>query len=59
MTLHPAIALGGTGVIPVTFGLAEKQNLLVFVAMENGHWRITKVEDTTGYQGFHRYDPMD
>ncbi|MBB5406784.1 hypothetical protein HDG34_000705 [Paraburkholderia sp. HC6.4b] len=59
MTLHPAIALGGTAVIPVTFGLTEKQNLVVFVAKENGHWRITKVEDTTGYQGFHQYDPMD
>ncbi|MGF6485480.1 DUF3828 domain-containing protein [Paraburkholderia sp. JPY419] len=59
MTLHPAIALGGTVVIPLTFGLGEKQNLVVFVAKENGHWRITKVEDTTGYQGFHQYDPMD
>ncbi|MGF6382714.1 hypothetical protein OKW31_005692 [Paraburkholderia atlantica] len=59
MTLHPAIALGGTVVIPLTFGLGEKQHLVVFVAKENGHWRITKVEDTTGYQGFHQYDPMD
>ncbi|MGF6838175.1 hypothetical protein QF001_002042 [Paraburkholderia youngii] len=59
MTLHPAIALGETAVIPVTFGLEEKQDLVVFVAKENGHWRITKVEDTTGYQGFHQYDPMD
>jgi hypothetical protein len=32
----------------------------VFAVRENGHWRITKVEDTdNGYLGYHQYDPAD
>jgi Protein of unknown function (DUF3828) len=59
MVVHPRIMLDGTAVVPVTFGTAEKQNLVVFVQLEQGLWRVTKVEDTEGYLGFHQDDPTD
>ncbi|NIF78728.1 DUF3828 domain-containing protein [Paraburkholderia sp. Cy-641] len=62
MLVHPAIMLDGVAVIPVTFGVKpqDRQNLVVFVAKENGHRRITKVEDThNGYLGYHQYDAAD
>jgi len=62
LTVHPSIMLDGVAVTPVTFGQTsqDRQNLVVFVARENGHWRITKVEDTNnGYLGYHQYDPAD
>jgi Protein of unknown function (DUF3828) len=61
LTVHPAIMLGGVAVIPVTFGVTsqDRQDLVVFVVKDAGHWRITKVEDTDGYLGYHQYDPKD
>lgn len=61
LTVHPSIMLDGVAVIPVTFGVKpqDRQNLVVFVARQNGHWRIVKVEDTEAYLGFHQYDPKD
>jgi hypothetical protein len=59
MSLHPAIMLDGVAVVAVTFGIGEKQNLVVFVRQQNGRWKITKVEDTDGYAGYHQYDPTD
>lgn len=59
MSLHPPIVLDGAAVVAVTFGAADMHELVVFVRQQQGHWKITKVEDTHGYLGYHQYDPTD
>ena len=46
---RPAAVLGGVTVIAVTFGSTDKVSVLVFMRKIDGAWKITKVEDTAGY----------
>ncbi|MGD7150388.1 DUF3828 domain-containing protein [Ralstonia pseudosolanacearum] len=46
---RPAI-LDDVAVVPVTFGSRDKIGVVVFLKMQGGRWKITKVEDTQDYQ---------
>lgn len=46
---HPAIMLGDTAVIAVTFGSKDKVSVIVFLRKQGAAWKIIKVDDTQVY----------
>lgn len=47
---HPVVMLDPVAVVPVTLGSKDKVNLLVFMEKQGGVWKVTKVDDTLGYE---------
>ncbi|MBB6591526.1 YbjP/YqhG family protein [Ralstonia solanacearum] len=43
------IMLDDVAVVPVTFGSRDKISVVVFLKMQGGSWKVTKVEDTQDY----------